>query len=146
MIEFTIPGTPGAKARPRFRSIKAKDGRTFPSAYSPSETTNYENLVKIAFRQVHCGAPSDCPIKMYIAAYFPIPASATKRFRAECADDGKPVIKKPDFDNVAKIICDALNQIAFKDDSQVYDCRVQKFYSEEPRTVVQIEDILELAF
>jgi Holliday junction resolvase RusA-like endonuclease len=146
VITFTIPGTPIAKARPRFRIIKAKDGRTFPTAYSPSETTNYENLVKIAFRQVHCGAPSERPVKMTVKAFFPIPASATKRFRSECVAEDKPVVKKPDFDNIAKIICDALNEIAFKDDSQVYDCHVQKFYSENPRTWVTVEDTIKLEF
>ena len=83
---------------------------------------------------------------MSVVAFFPIPASATKRFRMECAHEDKPVVKKPDFDNIAKIICDALNEIAFKDDSQVYDCRVQKFYSETPRTVVTIEETIELQF
>jgi Holliday junction resolvase RusA-like endonuclease len=138
---FTIPGIPGAKARPRFRIIKTHDGKQFPSAYSPKETTNYENLVKTAFRLVYCGNPTEHPVKLTVAAFFPIPASATKHFRAECQSEEKPVIKKPDFDNVAKIICDALNQIAFKDDSQVYDARVVKFYSEMPRTVVTIDDV-----
>ena len=83
---------------------------------------------------------------MTIKAFFPIPKSATKRFFTECANEDHPVIKKPDFDNIAKIICDALNEIAFKDDSQVYDCRVEKFYSEKPRTVVTIEEDVPVLF
>jgi len=140
-VTFTIPGVPGAKARPRFRIVKPKFGQSFASMYSPKETTNYENLVKTSFRLVHCGNPTEHPVKLTVAAFFPIPASSTKRFRAECQSEDKPVTKKPDFDNVAKIICDALNQVAFKDDSQVYDARVVKFYSEMPRTVVTIDDV-----
>ena len=49
--------------------------------------------------------------------------------------------KKPDFDNIAKIVCDSLNTIAYKDDSQVIDGQVRKFYSEKPRIVVKIRQI-----
>lgn len=46
--------------------------------------------------------------------------------------------KKPDFDNIGKVICDALNKIAYRDDSQIVDAQVRKFYSDRPRVVVTI--------
>ena len=49
--------------------------------------------------------------------------------------------KKPDVDNVAKIILDGLNCIAWDDDTQVVDLSVSKYYSEEPRVSVMIEEI-----
>lgn len=49
--------------------------------------------------------------------------------------------KKPDIDNVCKIVLDSLNGIAYHDDTQVVDCQVRKFYSENPRVVVTIQDI-----
>ena len=148
MISFTIPGTPGAKARPRVRVIQPKgpNAKPFATMYSPAETTAYENLVKIAFRQVHYGAPSERPIKMTVKAFFPIPASATKRFHYECVNEDKPVVKKPDWDNIGKVISDALNGIAYKDDSQVYSSIVEKYYSVLPRTVVTIDDTVKLDF
>jgi Holliday junction resolvase RusA-like endonuclease len=45
---------------------------------------------------------------------------------------------KPDWDNVGKIISDALNEVAYKDDSQIYQCTVAKMYSDRPRVFVQI--------
>jgi len=48
--------------------------------------------------------------------------------------------KKPDIDNICKIICDSLNKIAYHDDSQIVDCQVRKFYSERPRVVVTISE------
>ena len=49
--------------------------------------------------------------------------------------------KKPDMDNVIKIIADALNKIAYRDDTQIVDCQVRKFYSEKPRVEVMIQTI-----
>ena len=41
-------------------------------------------------------------------------------------------------DNILKIIADSLNQIAYKDDAQVVDTQVRKFYSRRPRVAVVI--------
>jgi Holliday junction resolvase RusA-like endonuclease len=145
-VNFTIPGAPVGKARPRFRVIKAHDGRQFPVAYSPKETASYENLVKTAFRQAHCGNPTERPVSIIIKAFFPIPASATKKFKMAAANEDIPVTKKPDYDNIAKIISDALNQIAYRDDSQVFEAIITKAYSLNPRTCVTINDEIKLEF
>ena len=52
-------------------------------------------------------------------------------------------IKKPDMDNVIKMVADALNQVAYKDDTQIVDCQVRKFYSEEPRVEVIIREVIQ---
>ena len=47
--------------------------------------------------------------------------------------------KKPDADNIAKIICDALNDVAYKDDTQVVMLTIIKKYAiEEPKVRVSI--------
>lgn len=46
--------------------------------------------------------------------------------------------KKPDSDNILKAVADALNQVAYRDDKQIVDTQVRKFYSETPRTVISI--------
>lgn len=40
------------------------------------------------------------------------------------------------MDNCIKIIADALNKIAYHDDTQIVDCQVRKFYSDDPRVEV----------
>ena len=45
-----------------------------------------------------------------------------------------------DMDNIIKIIADALNQIAYKDDSQIVDTTIQKYYSDNPRVIVMIKE------
>ena len=49
-------------------------------------------------------------------------------------------MKKPDNDNIVKVVQDALNQIAYRDDVQIVDCQLRKFYSENPRVVVTIQE------
>lgn len=46
--------------------------------------------------------------------------------------------KKPDWDNIGKIVTDALNKIAYRDDSQVVACRVEKWYGPIPEVIVTL--------
>lgn len=49
--------------------------------------------------------------------------------------------KKPDIDNVIKVIADALNGVAYDDDKQIIDVSARKVYSETPRVDVRIRII-----
>lgn len=40
-----------------------------------------------------------------------------------------------------KIIADSLNQIAYRDDTQIVDCQCRKFYSDNPRVEVTIKEV-----
>lgn len=51
--------------------------------------------------------------------------------------------KKPDWDNIGKIVTDALNGVAYHDDAQIVDAQVRKFYSKDPRVEIIIQDIPE---
>ena len=46
--------------------------------------------------------------------------------------------KKPDFDNIQKIICDALNGVAYHDDSQIVKADIEKVYSTMPHVEVNV--------
>ena len=48
--------------------------------------------------------------------------------------------KKPDTDNIAKVICDSLNMIAYHDDAVVVDLSVSKYYGEIPEVRVKIKE------
>ena len=78
---------------------------------------------------------------MRIIAYYAIPQSVSKKKRKRMIDKIERPLKKPDADNVVKVILDALNKIAYYDDTQVVDLQIRRFYGENPRTVVTIEDI-----
>jgi Holliday junction resolvase RusA-like endonuclease len=129
-------GVPKGKGRPRFC-------RNTGHAITPKDTVNYETLVKMEYTQA-CGEqmfPDDAMLDMRIKAYYSIPKSASKkRHAAMLSGDIRPT-KKPDMDNVIKIIADSLNKIAYRDDTQIVDCQVRKFYSEKPRVEVMIQTI-----
>ena len=135
---FEVPGTPRGKQRPR---VVRQNGRTI--SFTPDQTVQYENLVRWCYKTAENSKrfPDDMPLKVIINAYYEIPKSASKKKRAQMLDGELRPTKKPDADNIAKIICDALNGIAYRDDAQVVTCIINKRYSEEPSVSVEIEEI-----
>ena len=134
---FEIPGEPKGKARPRF----TRTGHT----YTPQKTASYENLAVLYFRHAY---PSAVPIAAgtevtaYITAYYQPPQKTSKKkLQAMAVGSVKPT-KKPDCDNIAKIILDSLNGIAYHDDAQVVSLHVEKRYAvgavERPCVMVQL--------
>lgn len=135
--KFCIHGDPQGKGRPRFSTVCGH-----VHTRTPDETVLYENLVKTEYRQqVGVKFPDDAMLDVRIFAYYPIPKSASKRKRQAMLEKKIRPTKKPDWDNVGKVICDSLNGIAYRDDAQVVDSMVRKFYSEDPKVVVTIEEI-----
>ena len=80
-------------------------------------------------------------IKAEIKVFMQIPKSESmKKKAAMMAGQIRPT-KKPDADNCAKSVLDALNKIAFDDDSQIVELHVNKYYSENPRVTITLEEI-----
>ena len=48
--------------------------------------------------------------------------------------------KKPDIDNIVKIVLDAMNKFAFKDDTQITKLEVEKIYGIEEKLQIKIEE------
>lgn len=133
MIKVIISGEPKGKGRPR---MSTKTGRT----YTPKDTAMYENRVVLEY-EAQCNIKHKGEIIAEIIAYYTIPKSASKTKHKQMVDGSIRPTKKPDADNVAKIILDSLNKIAFDDDSQVVDLSVKKFYSEQPRVELIISEV-----
>lgn len=137
-ISFTVPGEPVAKGRPTF----ARRGN-FVKAYTPEKTTNYETLVRFLYCEKAKGEqfPSDMQLKITIKAYLSIPKSVSKKKQAGMASGAIRPIKRPDTDNIVKAVLDGLNTVAFRDDSQVVEISAGKWYSDEPRAEIIIEEV-----
>ena len=129
MTHFVVPGLPRGKGRPRF----SRNGHT----YTPKDTILYENLVATSYY----GGKLEGDLSAKIVCYFPIPKSMSKKKREFMLTERVYYNHKPDLDNLAKIILDSLNGIAFDDDRQVVRLEVSKFYSDRPRAEVWLTEI-----
>ena len=134
MIKFVVLGKPVAKARPRM----TKQG----FAYTPQKTVNYENLIKYTFQSEF---PSHKPfigfVEANITCIFDIPKSYSKKKTKELLETHNNYNHKPDCDNLAKIILDSLNGIAYKDDSQVTVLHINKEYGNQAKVIVELEEV-----
>lgn len=124
-IDLTIPGTPIGKGRPRF----TRSGH----AYTPEKTAAYEQTVRECWKQQSGQRfPEGAAIMACIIAWFPIPKSVSRKKAA--AMWGAYHTARPDADNVAKAVLDALNGFAYADDSAVQIACCYKMYTvDEPR-------------
>ena len=136
-MKIIIPGVPVGKGRPKFSAFNGH-----AVAYTPEKTVNYENLVKLSFQQTgETSFDKDAMLRANIVAYFPIPKSTSKKKR-ELIELGLIMpTKKPDLDNIAKAILDALNGLAYYDDAQVCQLEIMKCYSDTPRAEVIINTV-----
>lgn len=131
-VIFFVKGEPKGKGRPRF----TKRGHT----YTDAKTKEYESLVMASYL-----ASANChkftsPVRVVIMAHFK-PPKKSKKVVGDMLNGHILPTKKPDVDNIAKIILDGLNRIAWDDDTQVVDLTIGKYYSEEPGVAVMVEEI-----
>lgn len=131
-FEFIVPGKPQAQGRPRFFR---RGG--FVGVYDPKESKDFKAKValhaKVAGAQLMIGL-----ISIKITFYLPRPKALCRK-----SDPELPIYcgVKPDWENLAKSICDALNGVCYKDDGQICRADIMKYYHEKvgvPRTVVAI--------
>ena len=129
-----VDGKIKGKARPRVYQ---------GHAITPKDTVTYENWVKLCYQQ-QGGRYLKGSIRANIEVYYKIPKSYTKK-RLESIRTGiEYPTKKPDIDNIAKIILDSLNKIAFDDDSQVVELTISKMWTEDnERVEFSLKEILE---
>ena len=121
-MTFTVIGRPQGKQRHR-----TGKGRM----YTPSQTLAYQKRIAQAFRVKFKGQPHAGPVKLEVVAHLPRPKSHYGTGRnAQKLKPSAPLwpLLKPDFDNIEKIVADALNGIAFLDDKQIVDSHCLKVY------------------
>lgn len=133
-VMLVIPGKPKGKERPRY---SRKSGRM----YTPSTTLQYEALIKVLYRKKYGPQmfPKGVPLDIRIKSFIQVPESDSLSTRAKkLSGEIRPTIK-PDWDNIGKVVADALNKVAYHDDAQIVDSQTRKFYSENPRVEILIQ-------
>ena len=133
--KFIVNGAPRGKQRAR-TFYNARMGKM--QSITPEATKDYESLIRWSFTQAGGKYMGDKAIALHVLAVYPIPKSFSKSKRQQ-AEEGKmrPRVK-PDVDNIAKAVLDALNGVCYADDKQVVAFSLCKIYGTEPRLEVEV--------
>lgn len=134
MIEFFVPGKPVAQSRPRF----ARRGN-FVQTYDATPAKDYKSWVKSCCLD-YMGAfkismfPREIPLIMILTVNVERPKSKKKAVFP---------VTKPDCDNFAKGVMDALESILYQADQQIVRLAVSKQYSETPGVNIIVKEAVE---
>lgn len=129
--EFIVHREPKGKKRTHSRAVKGADGKYHARTFNDSENPTYEGIVRSEYHDKYPNAkPYVGAVRMEITAFFEIPKSWSKKKREDAAKFLIEPTKKPDCDNIAKMICDALNGFAYRDDAQISYLKVQKAFTD----------------
>lgn len=135
-IIITVPGEPIARPRQRVGMVQGH-ARTFTDGKHPVHA--YKAAIRLAYQAACDAAPTDQPVTVLIEAVFSRPKSKCWKSKPM---PSYPHTSKPDVDNIAKAILDALNGIAYRDDSQAWLVTTTKRVAagdEQPRTEITIK-------
>ncbi len=121
-ITFDVQGEPKATPRAKASSING-----FTRMYTPKTADGWKVLVRSAAMPHRPPQRHEGPVRMVVDLALDRPKRLLTR---KSSPDAVPLAIKPDADNLVKAILDALTDDGgwWKDDCQVYDLHVRKFY------------------
>jgi len=134
-IRIVLPGQPRGKAK-KFTTIGG-----YARGFNDDPTKAYMKALAWQAKASFVGQPLTGPIEMRFQALFKIPKSFSRSRRQDAIDGRLVPTTKPDYDNIAKMIGDALKGIIWEDDCQITDGSWRKRYSEAPALIVEIRQI-----
>ena len=105
--------------------------------------TNLENFISTCYLQAagEDRFSDDAYIRIRIQAVYEVTKSSSKVKRTAMLNGELMPAKKPDIDNIAKAVLDALNSVAYRDDTQIVELQIRKQYSEKPRLEICMEEL-----
>ncbi len=134
-IELTLYGKPTPKPSPRSFHSNGKI-----KVYNPVKKKR--RILRTAIGYQICGIADfkllKGPVELELTYFLPISKGTSKKRAFEMEKGVFKHIKKPDTDNMTKMIKDCMTGIVYRDDSQVYSEIILKQYSYEPRTEIKI--------
>jgi len=148
-VVIVIAGSPTPKGRPRYALIRGRDGQpmvrgghVLARSYTPARTKRYEGYVRLAAQQMMAGRPPyDGPVSVDLEVTMRPPASWSRRRKARALRGEERPTKKPDGDNVEKLVWDALSDVVFVDDKQVVRWSGRKEYGERDAVRVTVRQV-----
>lgn len=127
---IVIPGIPIAKKRARF--FRCGNGiRSYDIQHSEMDIIRLHMLP-------HKNPQPNLSYLVEIECHMPIPLSSSKTQIERLKN--QPHLKKPDVDNLAKTYLDCGTGIFWHDDKQIISLKVSKKYSDDPKTIIRINE------
>ena len=133
-ILFEIPGNIQPQERPKFSTFGGH-----VRAVDPIKSRDFKQFVKMVAAEHAPAALIETEIRLFVDIYRPIPSSLSKKKKADAIAGILRPTKKPDLNNLVKGIKDGMSKVIWKDDAQIVEMTVRKFYSESPKAVVKAE-------
>lgn len=137
MFQFVIYGIPTPQKQTRFAF---RGGQ--PHAYDPSSKDKQH--IQWQIKATAPKTPLLGPVELTIVFFLPIPKATSSKKRNAMLNRVLLPNVKPDEDNLAYIVTNALKKIVYDDDKQVCVKHVYKLYGAEPRTVIRVRPISQL--
>ncbi len=132
---LNIPIAPQGKGRPR---VVRNYGQT--QVYTPDATANAEKVIQV--EALRAGVrPLDGPVAVEIIVRHRAPKSLNRVQRGKALNGDLLPTRKPDLDNVAKLVLDSLNGRAWADDAQVTSLKINRLYAEEDGLTIAISSL-----
>lgn len=130
--EISIQGKPIAKGRPRL----GKGGHT----YTPEKTQAAEKVIADTWKLKYGDKKLSGALRITVCAAFLVPKSKSKKEKEQLLARAYRT-ERPDIDNIVKLVLDALNKVAYEDDSCIAEIRASKIFDNMEYTYVQIEQL-----
>ncbi|MBF7115198.1 RusA family crossover junction endodeoxyribonuclease [Pediococcus pentosaceus] len=133
MIKLTIPGEPVSASRPRVT------GRGF--AFIAEPYRSYKKMAHQVIKKQYSAEPMQGTLHVQIKFYRSVQKRVSKVERLRRLSGVHRPTMKPDIDNLFKAVTDACTGVVWKDDNQIVSTKSEKFYSEEPRVEIYVEEL-----
>lgn len=127
MQTIIIKQPPVAQPRPRV---------TKWGTFDPVKEQKSWAKLQISQQVSHCTSE---PLSLTIKFYLQIPKSTSKKKQQLMLSNKIKHIKRKDLDNLAKFTLDAMNNIVYHDDGQIWQLHLEKRYTlDNPRTEIVV--------
>lgn len=136
MFLFEIHGNPIPQQQTRF---SCRGG--YPRTWNPSSKD--QERIQWQIRPYAPQEPLKGPVELTITFFLPIPKSTSSKKKIAMANRVILPCVKPDEDNLAYLITNALKKIVYEDDNQICAKHVYKYYGLDPKTVIRVRPILQ---
>lgn len=127
---LNVMGAPQGKGRPRFTKGH--------KPYTPAKTRAYEEQIARLWHKEYGYTMLDGYLGLEIIACFGLNKTDSHKTKERKILGQLRPDKKPDGDNIIKIVADALNGVAYHDDKQITTMYCRKIYGHEPHVEIRL--------